>query len=87
MSEFIFVLKTFLMALLVVYVMQFKIGGISLESRFDHWVRRSEISSQSRQAAAGAALMIEKNVSIVKEKIQDLWRDNVVPKSSENAGK
>lgn len=81
MMDFLFVLKNFAMTLVLVYLLQFKIGGQSLESRFDHWLRRSELSHQSRMAAAGAALFIEESSSQLKNKAQNLWNAQVTEKA------
>lgn len=80
MTDFLFILKNFAMTLLLVYLMQFKVGGVSLEARFDQWLRRSEISQQSRIAAAGAALFIEESASQISNKARGLWQDKVANK-------
>ena len=81
MMDLIFVLKNFALTLVLVYVMQFKFGGLSLEARFDQWLRKSEISQQSRTAAMGAALFIEESTSKLKNKVQNLWQEQVAGKS------
>lgn len=90
MTDIIFVLKNFIMTLVLVYLMQFKVGGASLESRFDQWIKKSEISHHSRVAAAGAALFIEESASQVKMKAQSLWSSqtsSAPQRTSEKASK
>lgn len=81
MMDLIFVLKNFALTLVLVYVMQFKFAGLSLEARFDQWLRKSELSQQSRTAAVGAALFIEQSTAQLKNKVQNLWREQVNDKS------
>jgi hypothetical protein len=81
MMDLIFVLKNFALTLALVYLMQFKFAGLSLEARFDQWLRKSEISQQSRSAAMGAALFIEESTSKVKNKMHNLWQEQVGSKS------
>lgn len=89
MSDVLFILKNFAMTLVLVYLMQMKVGGLSLEDRFDQWIKKSEISRQSRVAATGAALFIEESASQVKNKAKSLWNDQVSSQrpSSERASK
>ncbi len=90
MSDVLFILKSFLMTMALVYLMQMKVGGVTLESRFDQWIKSSEISRQSRVAAAGAALFIEESTTQMKNKVQSLWNDKVSSQrssSSERASK
>lgn len=50
----IFVLKSLVAAAIVIVVMQFEVGGTSLESRAEHWLVSSPVSLQLRQVASGA---------------------------------
>ena len=86
MNGLMFVLKNFLMTLFIVYLMQFKMGGISFEARFDQWLRHSEISQQVRLTASGATLFIEESASQIRNKAQSLW-NNQVNSKSEKASK
>ncbi|MEK6772666.1 MAG: hypothetical protein AABY64_01890 [Bdellovibrionota bacterium] len=81
MNGLMFVLKNFLMTLFLVYLMQFKVGGISLETRFDQWLRNSEISQQVRLTASGATLFIEESAWQIRNKAQSLWNTQVNSKS------
>ena len=82
MSEFIFVLKTFVATLVIIFCMQMKIGGVTLENRFHHWVRTSSISHSIQTSASGAALALDQGFSIVKTKAKGLWRNLSHPKPS-----
>lgn len=54
MSEFFFVLKTVLFSVLVLLVLQMKIGGTTLERHSEEWIYHSRAGSEMQSVARGA---------------------------------
>lgn len=63
MSEAIMVLKTFLFSILLLMLLQVKIGGSSLEAKTNYLATKSSLALYLQSAAAGGALAI-RNFSI-----------------------
>lgn len=77
MSEFFFVAKTFLFTMFFVLLMQYQLGGSTLESRFENWVQTSAVTSQFQKVATGATMWCKNNLSWAQAKVKGLWKDTV----------
>lgn len=58
MEELKFVVKCFVFTMLLIVVMQIKVGGYSIEAHSFHWLRKSTISQYIQSAAAGGAMAL-----------------------------
>ena len=59
MSEFFFVMKSLVLAVLIVVFMQAKVGDSSLEGYSQAWLQRSSVSIYIQSVAAGGALALK----------------------------
>lgn len=59
MSEFIFVVKSLILTVLLVVFMQVKVGNSSLEGYSQAWLQRSSVSIYIQSVAAGGALALK----------------------------
>lgn len=82
MSELLFVVKTFIFTLVFVLLMQFKLGGSTLENRFEHWVQNSTVTMHLQQVAAGATLWCRDNFNWAESKVIGLWKSVVAENSA-----
>lgn len=64
MSEVIYALKAFVIALAIVFLMQAKIGTATVESHAEDWLRTSSVALYLQGVSGGAVLAI-KNASQV----------------------
>lgn len=62
-----FVVKSLVVTAVIVMLLQFEVGGHTLESRAEKWLVSSEVSSQLRQVAGGAIKIS-----------QDLWKKGLL---------
>ena len=74
-----FVLKSVIAAVLVIAVLQIKVGSGTLENHAERWVRTSEASMQLRHVASGAIKVSE---DIWKRALG--WAESKPKKSSSN---
>jgi hypothetical protein len=58
MSEFMFVLKSFLITVVLIVLMQVKIGTHSAEAYAQNWLTRSSASLYVQSVAAGGAMAL-----------------------------
>ncbi len=82
MSELLFVAKTFIFTLVFVLLMQYQLGGSTLENRFENWVQKSTVTSQFQKAAAGATLWCKNNFNWAEAKVKGLWRESISQRPS-----
>ena len=54
MSEFFFVVKTVLFSVLVLMVLQMKVGGATLEKQSEAWIYHSRVGGEMQAVARGA---------------------------------
>lgn len=67
MSELLFVIKTFLFTVVLVMMMQIKIGDNTLEQQSHSLIQKSAITSWLQEAAAGGVVLIQKGASQVSQ--------------------
>ncbi len=71
MEELKFVLKCFVFTMLLVVLMQVKVGGYSAEAHTFHWLRKSTISQYIQSAAAGGAMALRSLGRTVKDGVEN----------------
>lgn len=71
MSEFFFVLKIALFSALVLLVLQFRVGGVTLEEHTERRIYRSRIGSEMRAVAHGAVNAGHDGWAWVKDQYDD----------------
>lgn len=59
MSELIFVIKSFIITVLLVVAMQVRVGNASLEAYSQWWLQKSSVSIYVQTVAAGGALALK----------------------------
>jgi len=59
MSELVFVLKSFIIAAVLIVAMQVKVGNSSLESYSQWWLQKSSFSLYIQSVAAGGAFALK----------------------------
>lgn len=67
MEELKFVVKCFVFTMVLVILMQVKVGGYSAEAHTFHWLRKSTISQYIQSAAAGGAMALRSLGRTVKD--------------------
>ena len=84
MEEFKFVLKTIFFTMILIVLMQVKVGGASIEAYSFHWLRTSPVSQWVQSAAAGGAMALRNLTSHVKDGVAstvDGFRDGASTKA------
>jgi ABC-type sulfate transport system permease component len=69
MSELFFVLKSFLLTVILVVAMQVKVGNYSLEQYSQWWLQKSSVSTYVQSVAAGGALALKNLFFSVKSSV------------------
>lgn len=69
MSELIFVLKSFIVTVVLIVAMQVKVGDSSLESYSQWWLQKSSVSIYIQSVAAGGALALKNFATGVKSTV------------------
>lgn len=67
MEEFKFVIKSLLFTMLLVVLMQVKVGTASIETHSFRWLQRSSVSQYIQSAAAGGAMALRNLGRSLKE--------------------
>lgn len=67
MEELRFVVKCLMFTMLLVVLMQVKMGGATIEARTFSWLRTSSVSQYIQAAAAGGAMALRSLGSTVKD--------------------
>lgn len=67
MEELKFVVRCLVFTMLMVVIMQVKVGGYSIEAHSFHWLRKSTISQYIQSAAAGGAMALRNLGRTVKD--------------------
>jgi hypothetical protein len=70
MMDFLFFVKTFILTVVAVVVMQIQIGGKSVESHAMNWVQSSAIVAPLNGVAKGAAKMARDLTTTISAKIK-----------------
>lgn len=71
MSDAIFVIKCFVLAVGLAFVMQMKISGVTIESKMDSFIRTSKVASHLQDAAAGGAMILQETYYTTKNFVLD----------------
>ncbi|MFN8791146.1 MAG: hypothetical protein ACK5Y2_06795 [Bdellovibrionales bacterium] len=71
MSEFIFVLKCLFVTVLVVFSLQLKVSGVSIETHLERVARSSNLVSYFQTAANGGAALLQDGYLITKQFVLD----------------
>ncbi len=66
MSELFFVIKVFLFTVVVMAVMQIKVGDQSLEQRSSHWLRTSSLVDVLNSVSVGASKALNDGYHYIK---------------------
>ena len=72
MSEFMFVVKCFAYTLLIAFLMQIKVAGISLEARTEHVLKNSQLTTYLQDASSGGARLLQEGYYTSKNFVMDL---------------
>lgn len=71
MADFFFIVKSFLITLGLVVLMQIKIGETTIEDRAYEWIRGSAVHSTLSRVAAGAVTALNDGMQTVSYWISD----------------
>lgn len=69
MSELTFVIKSFVLTVLIVVFLQMKVGSTTLESYSQRWLQKSPVSGYIQSVAAGGTLALRNLYYSVKSGI------------------
>lgn len=72
MDELKFVLKGFLIAIVLTLALQIRVGNESLEKKSDHLLRSSSVGFFLTEAASGGAALLEKGYEGVSRFVMDV---------------
>ncbi|MCK6598228.1 MAG: hypothetical protein L6Q37_07670 [Bdellovibrionaceae bacterium] len=72
-SDILFVIKTLVLSLLIVAVLQIKVKDVTVESRVTTWFYSSSVPKHIQAAASGGALAIENAFKYSKESLRNLF--------------
>ncbi len=84
MSDFVFVLKCLVFTLILGFLMQIKISGMSIEARAESLLRNSEINNYLQDASAGGARLVQEGYVATKNFVMDSTRSFRSSESNEN---
>lgn len=73
MAEIGFVIRSFIIALLVVVIMQVKVGGSSIESYTNHFLTKSSAAVWVQGVAEGGVILIQKGAGKVSGFLEDTF--------------
>jgi hypothetical protein len=74
MSDFIFVVKCFIYTLVIAFLMQIKVSGISIEARAEHYLKGSQLTEYLQDASRGGARLLQDGYSRAKDFVSDSTR-------------
>jgi ABC-type sulfate transport system permease component len=74
MSELMFVVKSFIITVVLVVAMQVKVGDSSLESFSQAWLKKSSVSVYVQSVAAGGVLALKNLFYSVKSGVEKASR-------------
>lgn len=69
-SEVFSLLKTLLLAIVILFLMQFKVDNQSIENRVENWIERSPTSLYLQSVAAGAVNLIRQGSEKIKTTVK-----------------
>ena len=67
MHEMMFVLKSLLASVLVLFCLQFRVGSTTLENHAHRWMAQSAVPQYLQKVSAGAILMLRQGSKTVRE--------------------
>ncbi len=71
MNDFIFVVKCFAYTVLIAFLMQIKVSGISIEGRVEQFLKSSQVTAYLQDAAAGGASLVQDGYHHTKSFVMD----------------
>jgi hypothetical protein len=71
MSDFMFVMKCFLYTLLISFLMQIKVSGITLEARAEQFLKNSQVTVYLQDASSGGARLLQEGYRSTKNFVMD----------------
>ncbi len=74
MSDFMFVLKCLVCTLILGFLMQIKISGMSLEARAESLLRDTQLNGYLQDASAGGARLVQEGYYTAKNFVMDSTR-------------
>jgi hypothetical protein len=83
--DVLFFLKTFLLTVAIVLVMQIRVGERSLESHAMSWVQSSVVVAPLNGVAKGAAKMARDLTQTISVSVQRNWKKKKSDKSSSSS--
>ncbi len=73
MEELKFVIKSLVFTMLLVIVMQVRVGQATIESHTFKWLRQSTVSQYIQSAAAGGAMGLRRLGISLKQSVSSTW--------------
>lgn len=74
MSDILFLVRTFVLTVAVVMVMQINVGERTIENHALAWVQTSPVVAPLNHVAKGAAKLVKDAVATVKQNIKNPFR-------------
>lgn len=74
MNDFMFVVRCFAYTILIAFLMQIKVSGISIEGRVEHFLKRSQVTAYLQDAAAGGSNLLQDGYHQAKNFVMDSTR-------------
>jgi hypothetical protein len=84
MPEVMFVLKSFVIAIIVMACMQIKIGQTSIEESAHHWIQTSLVTAYLQDVSSGAVLAVRNAATVTKNFLAKTFGND---QSSQKAGR
>jgi hypothetical protein len=73
MEELKFVMKSLVFTMLLVMLMQIRVGQSTIETHTFRWLRQSTVSQYIQSAAAGGAMGLRRLGGSLKENVSSTW--------------
>ena len=73
MEELKFVLKSLVFTMILVMMMQIRLGSATIESHTFRWLRHSTVSQYIQSAAAGGAMALRRFGGSLQENVSSTW--------------
>lgn len=67
MGEVVFVLKSLLITVLLLVLMQVKVGSNSIEKHSEQWLQTSQVSLYMQKVASGAVLFLHNTAKVASD--------------------
>lgn len=76
MPELMFVLKSFIIAVIFLICLQIKIGNSTIEQKAEHWAQNSTVAEYVQNVSSGAVLVVRNGASVVTEYVSKTFGNN-----------